>query len=97
KHFFEVGGGFTVMAFKSTWEEYYYSGTGSGYSRIVESDDFHFILPVNGSPNIMGTLTFGYRRIPVDGGVMWRATLTPLFNSHGLWPLFAGISVGYAF
>lgn len=97
KHFFEVGGGFTVMAFKTTNYDYYYSGSGGGYTQSVESEDFHFILPVNGSPNVMGTLTFAYRRIPVNGGVMWRAALTPIFNSNGLWPLFAGISFGYAF
>ncbi len=97
RHFFEVGGGFTVMAFKKSYYDYYYSGSGSGYYRGVRSENFHFILPIYGSPNIMGTLSFAYRRIPVNGGVMWRAALTPIFNRNGLWPLFAGISFGYAF
>lgn len=94
KHYFEVGGGFTVMAFNNTYYDYYCSGSGCTSYR---SDDFNFILDVEGSPNVMGTMTFAYRRIPVNGGVMWRASLTPIFNNNGLWPLFAGVSFGYAF
>jgi hypothetical protein len=62
----------------------------------VESDK-NFILPVDGSPSLMGTMNIGYRKIPVDGGFTWRVNLTPIFNNNGFWPLFAGVGFGYAF
>ena len=103
-HYFEVGAGATLVAFKkesysycSDWE---YSQTGEFICRsqfTSPSDETSFILDIKGSPNVMGTMSFGYRRIPVDGGFTWRANLTPIFNNYGFWPLFAGIGVGYAF
>jgi len=60
-------------------------------------NDYNFILPIDGSPNIMGTMNIGYRKIPVDGGFSWRVNLTPIFNNNGFWPLFAGVGMGYTF
>jgi hypothetical protein len=64
---------------------------------VTEESDVNFILPVDGSPSLMGTMNIGYRKIPVDGGFTWRVNLTPIFNNNGFWPLFAGIGFGYAF
>jgi hypothetical protein len=58
---------------------------------------YSFILDVDGSPSAMGTMNFGYRRIPIDGGFMWKINLNPIFNNNGFWPLFAGVGFGYAF
>lgn len=46
---------------------------------------------------ITGNMIFGYRSEPVDGGFLFRASITPFFGNGVFWPLFAGISVGYAF
>jgi hypothetical protein len=62
-----------------------------------DNTDYSFILDVNGSPSAMGTMNFGYRRIPIDGGFMWKINLNPIFNNNGFWPLFAGVGFGYAF
>ncbi|MFC3414937.1 hypothetical protein [Algoriphagus hitonicola] len=45
----------------------------------------------------LGTMTFGYRSEPTDGGFLFRANLTPIFGGFGFYPFFGGISVGYAF
>ena len=46
---------------------------------------------------ITGNMIFGYRSEPVDGGFLFRASVTPFFGNGIFWPLFFGISVGYAF
>lgn len=88
RHFFEIGGGATFIYFrdKSTW-----NNTSTTYK------NFHFILDSGETPAFMGTLNMGYRRMPEDGGFTFRANVTPLFNHTGFWPLFAGVSFGYAF
>lgn len=102
KHYFEVGGGVTFINYKYSYEHYnYYVDPDTGEyiqtSEQVTRKDWHFILDVDETPGFMGTLNFGYRRIPLDGGFTFRASLTPIFNNHGFWPLFAGIGLGYAF
>jgi len=39
----------------------------------------------------------GKNYFEVGAGFTFRANITPLFNTHGFWPLFAGIGLGYAF
>lgn len=46
---------------------------------------------------LLGTMTFGYRSEPTDGGFLFRANVTPIFGSFGFYPFYGGISVGYAF
>ncbi len=91
-HYFEIGFGATFFAFKNT--EYYDYGCPNCGST---SNDYSFILDVDGSPSIMGTMNFGYRKIPTDGGFMWKINLNPIFNNNGFWPLYAGLGFGYAF
>jgi len=45
----------------------------------------------------VGTMSLGYRLEPTDGGFMFRAGLTPLFEAGYFWPLWPQISFGYAF
>jgi hypothetical protein len=104
-HFFEMGMGFTFFTFdENSFSNYTYCVSGSfdangNYICNQYSDDaaYQVILPVDGNPSLMGTLSLGYRRMPVDGGFMWKASLTPVFNNNGFWPLFVGIGLGYAF
>ncbi|WP_228691522.1 hypothetical protein [Lunatimonas sp.] len=88
RHFFEVGGGATFIHYRdrSTWGNTSY-----------EWRNFNFILDSGDTPAFMGTLNMGYRKVPENGGFTFRANLTPIFNHNGFWPLFAGISFGYAF
>jgi len=103
-HYFEMGAGATLVAFKTSSYSFCRSGSYDQFGNFIcddtfisRSDETEFILDINGSPNLMGTLTLGYRRIPVDGGFTWRANLTPIFNSNGFWPLWFGVGFGYAF
>ena len=102
-HYFEIGAGLTLFGM----DEDSYSYCSGGYvdangtyictNTVVETSERSFILPVDGSPSLMGTLNFGYRKVPVDGGFTWRVNLTPIFNNNGFWPLFAGVGFGYSF
>jgi hypothetical protein len=104
-HFFEMGMGFTFFTFdEGSFSNYSYCVSGSfdsngNYICNQFSDDapYQMILPVDGNPSLMGTLSLGYRRVPVNGGFMWKASLTPVFNNNGFWPLFVGVGLGYAF
>jgi len=46
---------------------------------------------------LFGTMTLGYRREPKEGGFLFRVGMTPLFGYGVFWPLYGGISFGYAF
>lgn len=104
-HYFEMGFGLTFFAFDEGEGDYqycsswYYDSNGNYVcnSYVVQESNYEFILPVDGSPSLMGTMNFGYRRVPVDGGFTWRVNLTPIFNNNGFWPLYAGVGFGYAF
>lgn len=97
KSYFEVGVGATFVHYNGY--EYFddYICTPSGCSGAGERYAGDFILPISNENSFMGTLSFGYRRMPVGSGVTWKAAITPLFNNNGFWPLFAGIGVGYKF
>ena len=102
RHFFELGLGATFIAYDTESYEYQscYTDANGDYicTSYGESDDStYFILEIDNSPSVMGVLNFGYRRMPVDGGFIWKANLNPIFNNHGFWPLFAGVGIGYAF
>lgn len=100
-HYFEIGGGFTFFAFDNSDDYYcldgFFDANGNYVCSSYSSDYYSFILDVDGSPSVMGTLNFGYRKVPVDGGFMWKVNLNPIFNNNGFWPLYAGIGFGYAF
>jgi len=101
-HYFELGFGLTLFAFDHSAFEYCMDGyfdqnSGEYICTNFGSDPYNFILDVDGSPSMMGTMNFGYRRVPVDGGFTWKVNLNPIYNNNGFWPLFAGIGIGYAF
>jgi len=54
-------------------------------------------LSFDDTSNVIGTMTFGYRYQPVNGGFNFRASINPVFNSSNFVPYFAGISFGYTF
>jgi hypothetical protein len=85
--FFELGLGMTFFGVNNEPYSYCQSFDSNGNCigpLVTEESDVNFILPVDGSPSLMGTMNIGYRKIPV-------------FNNNGFWPLFAGIGLGYAF
>ena len=45
----------------------------------------------------IGTMVFGYRLQPKNGGFNFRAFLSPVFDGTSFSPYFGGISFGYSF
>lgn len=99
-HYFEVGMGATFLTYDLNYD-YFTCNTGPDGNQTCNKTtyqrSYNFILPVDRSPSVMGTMNFGYRRVPMDGGFTWKVNLNPIFNNNGFWPLFAGVGIGYAF
>jgi len=88
RHFFEIGGGGTLI---------YFRGRGLPPGSEFINKDYKFFLDFENTHVVMGTLNAGYRFMPTDNGFTFRANLAPYFNHTGFWFLFGGISAGYAF
>jgi hypothetical protein len=77
--------------------KYFEIGVGASYVSFSSGSDF---LSFNSTPTtshtVLGTMTFGYRYQPIDGGFNFRASFNPIFDSSNFVP-FGGISVGYTF
>ena len=96
KNYFELGVGATFVHYQGfSYQEYVCDINGCYPTGEVYTGDF--ILPISNENSFMGTLNFGYRRIPATSGFTWKAAITPLFNKNGFWPLFGGIGIGYKF
>ncbi|WP_237563127.1 hypothetical protein [Algoriphagus kandeliae] len=78
--------------------KYFEVGMGGTYLRGADKNN-NFTVGDSRTvgDGFVGTMVFGYRREPVDGGFLFRASLTPVFTSEFFWPLSIGISFGYAF
>ncbi|RPI75166.1 MAG: hypothetical protein EHM47_03370 [Ignavibacteriales bacterium] len=70
-------------------------GAGVVYASFSGGDFLGFETN-SGSSNVAGTATIGYRYQKADGGFLFRAGFTPLFNNEGFFP-FGGISFGFGF
>lgn len=97
-HYFEIGMGATFLAYTQGANDFRdcVPGTSGCTGSKVESQ-YNFLLPIDGSPSVMGTMNFGYRRVPENGGFTWKINVNPVFNNNGFWPLFGGVGIGYAF
>lgn len=54
----------------------------------------------NNNENIrssFGHVNFAYRYQPKEGGVFFRAAITPIFSKSFFWPYYGGLSIGYKF
>jgi len=104
-HYFEMGLGMTLFTFdKGSFSNSNYCVSGSfdangNYicNNYSDNSSYQLILPIDNVPSVMGTMSMGYRRVPVNGGFTWKANITPVFNNKGFWPLFVGFGFGYAF
>jgi hypothetical protein len=78
--------------------KYFELGLGATY--LFAADRSNNFSPVNNqafADGITGNMILGYRSEPEDGGFLFRASITPFFGNGIFWPLFAGVSFGYAF
>ncbi|MDP9047498.1 MAG: hypothetical protein M3N14_05130 [Bacteroidota bacterium] len=101
---FIAGGGSSLISFPVQFNyllgkggKYFEIGAGATYASYHGQDIFSFDNnATTTSHTVLGTLTFGYRYQPVDGGFNFRASFNPLFDSSTFYPS-AGVSLGYTF
>lgn len=78
--------------------KYFEMGLGTTYIRASGEADIPRIGKKSTSGNLLvGNMIFGYRSEPVDGGFVFRASITPFFGYGVFWPIYGGLSIGYAF
>ncbi len=70
-----------------------------GINVLLGKDGKYFEMGVGATAvisdyDLYGTLSFSYRSQPLEGGVMWKAGITPFFNREDFVP-FLGVAVGY--
>lgn len=78
--------------------KYFEMGIGGTYAGFnsKESAEDNEILFVDGS-GVVGTMVFGYRKQPVDGGFLFRAGISPMFGKGNFIPYYGYIGFGYSF
>lgn len=78
--------------------KYMEMGIGASYISFSssESADERGVMFVDES-QIFGTMVFGYRSQPVDGGFMFRTGVSPIFGRGNFIPYWFYISFGYTF
>lgn len=80
---------------------YFEMGLGATFLSINGNEDGgdNEIFFYEGEKNstVIGNMTFGYRRQPVDGGFSFRAGFAPVFGSGSFIPYWPYIGFGYAF
>lgn len=86
-HYFELGAGATFLSIKN--------------ERSRHPDDYdetNEVLVYSGkSQNVLGNLTFGYRRQPINSGFSFRAGFSPVFFTGNFIPYWPHVSFGYKF
>lgn len=75
---------------------YFEMGLGATYISFTGDSDENDVLFVDES-QVFGTMVFGYRRQPVDGGFMFRAGISPIFGQGNFVPYYGYLSLGYTF
>ena len=73
--------------------KYFEMGLGATY---VSTNDDDAGLYVD-EPNFIGTMVFGYRSQPVDGGFMFRGGVAPIISEGDFIPYYPYLSFGYTF
>ena len=71
---------------------------GIGFTSILTNTYKTLSITTNHTnSNNFGYLTFGYRLLPIKRGLVFRATLNPIFNFNNFYPIYGGLSLGYKF
>lgn len=81
-HYFEMGVGASYV--RNSYDSYYWSSDAEYAERTSES-------------KALGSLVFGYRKQPVDGGFNFRAGLSPILFDGNFIPYLPYVSFGYSF
>ncbi|MEO6734386.1 MAG: hypothetical protein ABIN01_24410 [Ferruginibacter sp.] len=74
-----------------------YFEIGLGVTFVSITEDYYYSDDEDQFSTTFGHAFFGYRMQPKNGGFLFRAGITPVFNKDGFVPYWAGISFGYKF
>lgn len=74
-------------------KNYFEVGAGFTYMHVGARND----TESSTLESSFGNLTFGYRHSPLNGGFMFKAEITPIFNKYGFLPYYGGVGFGYVF
>lgn len=87
--------------------KYFEVGGGASYVERINRNDYgtydpngNLVVPHGARESrseIMGSLTFGYRKQPLDGGFTFRTGLSPIIYDREFIPYLPYISFGYSF
>jgi len=69
-----------------------YLEVGAGITYVAGSTNFGDGL----DDGVIGTMSFQYRKQPVDGGFMWKIGFTPVLAEGTFIPWWPGLSIGYS-
>ena len=69
-----------------------YFEVGAGFTYVAGTGE----LGDEELSDVVGTLSFKYRRQPVDGGFMWHVGITPVFTENVFYPFWFGVGIGYS-
>ncbi len=72
-----------------------YFEIGLGVTFVSINEDYYY--SGDRFSTTFGHAFFGYRLQPKNGGFLFRAGITPIFNKDGFVPYWAGVSFGYKF
>ncbi|WP_257657845.1 hypothetical protein [Parapedobacter lycopersici] len=81
-HYFEMGIGASYVS--NSYDAHYWTGNAEYTDRTTDS-------------KALGSLVFGYRKQPVDGGFNFRAGLSPILFDGNFIPYLPYVSFGYSF
>lgn len=78
-------------------KHYFEVGAGTAFLAASTPTQFGSIDTREKGSAFIGTMSFGYRLEPQNGGFMFRAGITPLFDGTSFFPFWPQVSFGYSF
>lgn len=92
--YFEVGAGATFFYFNSYSSSRFF---GNGYYSPTYDPSGNYEYKRRSQTGAFGSLSFGYRYQPIDGGFSFRGGFSPIFSSSEFVPYWPYLSFGYSF
>ncbi|RWY51131.1 hypothetical protein [Mucilaginibacter gilvus] len=93
--YFEIGAGATFFQYSSYSSNTFFGNSNSYYDYINYPEDYSYER--HSQVGAFGSLNFGYRYQPADGGFSFRGGFSPIFSSHDFVPYWPYLSFGYTF
>ncbi|MFD0767111.1 hypothetical protein ACFQZI_19795 [Mucilaginibacter lutimaris] len=89
--YFEVGAGITY--YNVNTNDVFFDNR---YYEVIDPNGGYYVKEKNHN-GVLGTLNFGYRYQPLDGGFAFRTGVSPVFTQDRFLPWWPYVSFGYSF